>query len=84
MDFFLDPTTLLPLGLSYTTHPDNNALLDISVEVQFSDYQSVGGVQIPFHVQKLLNGGLALDLQIHSATLNSGLSANAFSVQIAQ
>jgi hypothetical protein len=84
MDFFLDPTTLLPVALSFTTHPDNNALLDISVQIQFSNYQNIGGIQVPFHVQKFLNGGLSLDLQVQAATLNSGLSASAFSVQVAQ
>ncbi|MGB7727413.1 MAG: hypothetical protein WBL50_05235 [Candidatus Acidiferrum sp.] len=84
MDLFLNPTTLLPVALSFTTHPDNNALLDIPVQVQFSNYQSIGGVQIPFQVQKFLNGTLSLDLQVQSAVLNSGLSASGFSVQVTQ
>ena len=84
IEFYLDSTTLLPVALSYAIHPDNNELLDIPVQILFSNYQNVSGVRIPFHVQKLLNGCLTLDLQVQSATLNSGLSANAFSVQIAQ
>jgi hypothetical protein len=84
MDLFLNSTTLLPVALSFTAHPDNNALLDIPVQVQFSNYQNVGGVQIPFHIQKFLNYSLSLDLQVQSAVLNSGLSANSFGVQVAQ
>jgi len=84
MDFYLNPTTMLPVALSFTTHPDNNALLDIPVQIQFSNYQNIGGVQIPFLVQKFLNGSLSLNLQVQSATLNSGLSASAFTVQVAQ
>jgi hypothetical protein len=84
MDFYLDPTTLLPVALSYATHPDDNELLDIPVQVQFSNYRNIDGVQIPFHVQKFLNGNLSLDLQIQSAAVNSGLSASAFGVQIGQ
>lgn len=84
MDFYLNPTTLLPVALSFTTHPDDNELLDIPVQIQFSNYQNTGGVQIPFHVQKFLNGTLLLDLQVQSAALNSGLSSSAFSVQVTQ
>lgn len=84
MDLFLNSTTLLPVALSFAAHPDNNALLDIPVQVQFSNYQNVGGVQIPFHIQKFLNYSLSLDLQVQSAVLNSGLSANSFGVQVAQ
>ena len=84
MDFYLDPTTFLPVALSFSTHPDSNALQDIPVQIQFSDYQTVSGVQIPFHIQKFLNGSLLLDLQVQSAVLNSGLSSSGFGVQVSQ
>lgn len=77
-EIFLDPTTNLPVALAFNTHPDNDAGLDIPVETRFSDYRSINGTQIPFHVQKFLNNTLLLDLQFQSATLNSGLSAAAF------
>jgi len=77
-DLYLDSSTLLPLAMTFNIHPDDNALLDIAIEVRFSDYRSVNGVQVPFHVQKLLNNGLTLDLEFQSAVLNSGLSARAF------
>jgi len=79
VDFFLDSTTLLPSSISFNIHPDDNALLDIPIEVRFSDYRAVNGAQVPFHVQKYLNNGLTLDFQAQSVTLNSGLSASAFS-----
>ena len=91
MEIYLDSTTLLPLALTFNTHPDNNALLDIPVIIRFSDYRSAGGVapgfspaaslQIPFHVQKFINNRLVLDLQFQSATFNSGLSASLFTVE---
>lgn len=74
-EIFLDPTTNLPIALAFNTHPDNDAGLDISVEIRFSDYRSVNGTLIPFHVQKFLNNSLLLDLLFQSATLNSGLTA---------
>lgn len=80
MDFFLDATTFLPVAVAFDTHPDDDMLLDMPVEVRFSDYRLVNGAQIPFHVQKFLNNGLTLDLQFSSATLNSGISAASFTV----
>ena len=78
IDFFLDTTTFLPAAISFNTHPDYNALLDIPVEVRFSDYRSVGGALIPFHVEKFINNVLSLDLQLQSATLNTGVSVRNF------
>jgi hypothetical protein len=78
MDLFLDSSTLLPASLSFNVHPDNNAGLDIPVEIQFSDYRPVNGALIPLHIQKSINNSLALDLQFTSAVLNSGLSAADF------
>lgn len=78
IDLYLDSSTLLPVALAFNIHPDDNMLLDIPIEVRFSDYRSVNGAQVPFHVQKFLNNGLVLDLQFQSAILNSGLSASAF------
>jgi hypothetical protein len=81
MDFFLDSTTFLPTAVTFNIHPDNNASLDIPIEVRFSDYRAVNGVQVPFHVQKFLNNGLILDLQFETAALNTGLAASLFQVQ---
>jgi hypothetical protein len=81
IDIYLDPTTSLPVALGFNTHPDNNALLDMPVRVEFSGYQAVNGVQVPFHVQRYLNNSLALDFQFSSATFNSGLAAANFQIQ---
>ena len=79
-DIFLDANTLLPSAFTFNTHPDSNAFLDLPIEIRFSDYRSVNGIQIPFHVQKFLNNSLILDLQFQTAVLNTGLSAADFSV----
>src|SRR4029077_19138459 len=47
LDIYLDSTTLLPQSLSFDIHPDNDAGLNIPVVIQFSDYRSVNGSQIP-------------------------------------
>ena len=81
MDFYLDATTLLPSAITFSAHPDNDMGTDISTEVDFSNYQTVNGALVPFHVQKYFNGELILDLSVTSAVLNSGLPLSDFSVQ---
>jgi hypothetical protein len=81
MDVYLDPSTFLPLGLSFNLHADDNANFNIPVEIRFSDYRLVTGVLVPYHIQQYLNNGLALDVQVESAVLNSGLTANSLQLQ---
>lgn len=80
VDFYLDSTTLLPASIAFNIHPDNNELLDIPVQILFSDYRSTSSVQIPFHIQKFINNSLFLDLQIQSANVNTGLTDSNFAV----
>jgi hypothetical protein len=75
-DLFLDPTTLRPVALDFNIHPDSNALIDIPVEIQFSNYTSVNGLWIPFTVEKYVNSTLALKLQVGSASTAAAGSAN--------
>jgi len=78
-DIYLDTATFLPSSISFKTHPDRNASMDIPVEIRFSDYRLVNGVQIAFHIQKFFNNSLALDIQLQNASTNTGLTAAAFS-----
>jgi hypothetical protein len=78
-DVYLDSSSLLPVAFAFNLHPDSSALTNIAVEVDFSSYQTVNGVQIPFHIQKFMNGTLFLDVTVQSAILNSGLTDAAFS-----
>ena len=80
-DIFLDSTTLLPVSYIYTTHPDKNALLDIPIELRYSNYQIVSGLQIPLHVQKYINNTLAIDLQFQNTSLNTGMTPAQISAQ---
>jgi hypothetical protein len=74
LDFYLDSTTLLPVAVDFTIHPDDNELADVPVEIRFASYTTISGAQIPFHVQRFINNSLALDLQIQNAVLNSGIT----------
>jgi hypothetical protein len=80
-EIYLDSSTLLPVAVTFNIHPDRDAGLNIPAEVRFSDYRSLNGAQVPFHVQEYVQYGLVLDLQIHTVTFNNGLSASAFVLQ---
>jgi len=80
-DVFLDAVSLLPIFLDFNIHPENNALLDMPVEIRFSDYRAVNGVQVPFHIQRYLNNTLILDIELQTVTVSSGLTASAFEIQ---
>jgi hypothetical protein len=81
VDLYLDSSTFLPAAISFRIHPDDNELVDIPVEVRFSDYRNISGAQVPFHVQKYLNNGLILDFQADSVTLNSGLALSSLALR---
>jgi hypothetical protein len=75
MDVFLDAATLLPVGLVFNEHPDDDARVDIPVRVEFSDYRSSeNGAEVPFHVQKYINNSLVLDLSLEKVKFNTGLA----------
>jgi hypothetical protein len=80
-EIYLDSSSLLPVVLSFNIHPDTNALRDVPVEIRFLDYRGVNGVHVPFHVQRYLNGVLALDVQFQTAAMNTGLTPDVFSVR---
>jgi hypothetical protein len=81
MNLYIDTLTLQPSALRFCTHPDLNQSVDIVIEIRFSDYRPASGHLIPFHIKRYLNNGLAVDLQIDSVTLNSGLAVDGFGIQ---
>jgi hypothetical protein len=82
MEVYLDAVSFLPVAIAFNVHPDNNAAIDLPVEIRFSNYQTVGGVKIPFHIQKFLQGNLLLDLNVGTSTLNSGVSDSDFALVV--
>jgi hypothetical protein len=70
IDLGLDPTSFLPSVLTYSVFPDNGARIPVTIEIRYSNYQAVNGAQIPFHIQRYVNGALQLDILISSAQIN--------------
>lgn len=80
-DVYLDASTLLPVAIAFNIHPDNDALTDIPIEVRFSNYQNSQGILVPYHIQKYMQNGLALDVTVTSVQANSGIAATEFQAQ---
>jgi hypothetical protein len=75
-EVYLNATTLQPVALDFNTHPDNNARVNIPVEIQFSNYVNLSGVLIPGNVAKYMNGALIFTLQVTSATPGTSTTAS--------
>jgi hypothetical protein len=75
-NIYLDSETLRPVALDFNIHPDNDANIDIPVEIRFSNYTSVNSVWIPFTIERYVNSTLTLKLQIQSASMTSSGSVN--------
>jgi hypothetical protein len=85
-DFFFDPTTSLPASMTFRVrafNPNNPVALVRAIptapplveeEVRYADYRQVQGVPVPFHIQLYIQGMLACDIQLSSATINTGVA----------
>ena len=67
VDYYLDSNTALPVAMSFSRHGDRDPNANIPMAAVFSQYQSVGGIQIPFQVTALFNGTPWLQINITNA-----------------
>jgi hypothetical protein len=81
IDIYLNASTLLPVAILFNAHPDDDALVNIPTQIKFSNYQVVQGASVPYHIQKYIQNGLALDVMVTGVQVNSGLSATDFQAQ---
>ncbi|MGA2234438.1 MAG: hypothetical protein ABSG23_03120 [Terriglobales bacterium] len=79
-DFYLGATTLLPVTITFNAHPDNNAITNLPVEVDFSNYQVLNGILVPTHIERSLEGNVFVDITISSASFNTGLPLSDFTI----
>ena len=80
MDIYLDATSLLPTAFVFNTYSTDGSQT-IPVEVDFSNYQAINGIQVPFQIQRSVAGNLGLSFSVVSVLFNSGLSDSLFAIQ---
>jgi len=86
-EIYLDPSSLLPLGVTFTIHPYDPAnpnrpimpyrdeTLDGIEQASFSDYRQVQGRPVAFHIHSAMNAGatrIVTDIQFSSISFNTG------------
>jgi hypothetical protein len=69
-DIDVDPQTFLPCTLAYQVFPDDGSNTLIPIEIVYSNYQQVDGIQIPFLIQRYVNGSLQLEIHVSSAQIS--------------
>ena len=72
-EVYLDAQTLRPAAFVFNAHPDNDAKIDIPIEIRFSNYRSANGVWVPHTIQKYVNSSLTLTLQVQTASPSASL-----------
>ena len=80
MDIYLNPQSFLPVVLDFSTHPDTNANVPLPVEIQFGNFQTLGGVLVPLQIQKYLQGSLFVSFVVSNASINSGVPPSTFTL----
>ena len=80
MDFYLDPATLVPVAVTFNSHPDDSAQGNLLTEIDFSNYQSQNGGLVPMHIQRFLQGNLQADITITTVAFNTGLPLSDFTI----
>jgi hypothetical protein len=91
-DLYLDASSLLPIGMTFTVPPydpknPNKSLVasrgnsvDSIEQITFSDYRQVQGRSVAFHLHSSMTAGLLTitsDTQFSSVVFNSGLTISA-------
>lgn len=80
-DVWIDTTPHLPTKIAYLRRASGGLAPGIPMEVLFSNYNSVSGVQYPLQIQKSRNGTPWQTITIQSVTFNTGLSTAQFQVE---
>ncbi len=80
VEFWLDATTLLPLKRAQTVPSRETVTITFPVEFYYSDYRTVNGVLLPFHVLMFVRGQKFREIQFTSASVNDPPTMSDFEV----
>ncbi len=78
--FYIDQTTSLVSKIQYLNFAENDSNVSEKVEVFFTDYRPVNGVQVPFKQASYADGRLRSTLTFTGVSFNTGLSTTQFAV----
>lgn len=78
--FYIDQKSGLLIKVQYPHCAENETNAIDTIEVYFSDYRNINGVQVPFHQTTYDNGALDEDIVLESMSLNVGLPDSDFTL----
>ncbi|HEY2468935.1 MAG TPA: hypothetical protein VGI45_14005 [Terracidiphilus sp.] len=76
--FYIDRTTRLVLRMQLLHYSENVGGTAKKMEIRFSDYRPVQGIQVPFHQQTYVDGALLINLQLSAVDLNAATTDGDF------
>lgn len=80
-DIWLDSTSSLPVKIAWLRQPGEGAVHVTRMEIVFSNYTNVNGIQYPFQISKLYNGTPWQTITIQNVSFNTGLTDAQFQAQ---
>lgn len=80
VDYFIDSTSFLPVGMLYVARGDNDRTARVAIENVYSDYRRVGGLVIPFQMTRSWRGREVMTLQLTDISFNLGVSDQEFAI----
>lgn len=80
-DFLIDSSTFVVLGVRDQLYGESSRQKAQAHEIQFSNYQSENGVQVPLAVSEFIDGQETWTLQLSSISFNTGLTGSDFILQ---
>ncbi|HWZ99245.1 MAG TPA: hypothetical protein VN025_15920 [Candidatus Dormibacteraeota bacterium] len=82
-DWYFDQTSGLPVRVEYRVPSTPTGLQFIQVTSDFSSFQTVQGIAIPFHIVSSADGRVERDMTITSVKINQPLSSTDFDLPAA-
>lgn len=76
-DLYVDPRTNLPIRIRVYKQPSDHRV-EVPMDLDFSDFRSVGGAQYPFTITYSAGGQTIARLQLQTISLNVAVSASDF------
>jgi outer membrane lipoprotein-sorting protein len=77
-DLFIDSTSFLLVELTETVYSEANLQIALSHEIDFSNYQLIGGVACPYGISESINGQQTWSITLSSLSFNAGLTETTF------
>jgi hypothetical protein len=77
-DLFIDSTSFLVDSLQETAYSDANFQISFTHEIDYSNYQAVGGLAAPFGITESVGGQQTWSISLSSLSFNSGLTESVF------